>query len=77
MIRPPDPHAWRVDECFSDAGERPGGVQGRAPLHRREREPDSPLRWPDWWILLTATTHPVYLLAIAPKISRFITGGQR
>ena len=37
----------------------------------------SPLRWPDWWILLTATTHPVYLLAIAPKISRFITGGQR
>jgi hypothetical protein len=35
------------------------------------------LRWPDWWILLTATTHPVYLLAIAPKISRFITGGQR
>ena len=48
-----------------------------APPHRREREPDSPLRWPDWWILLTATTHPVYLLAIAPKISRFITGGQR
>lgn len=37
--------------------------------------PNSPMRWPDWWILLTATAHPVYLLAIAPKISRFITGG--
>ncbi len=32
---------------------------------------------PTWWILLTATTHPVYLLAIAPQDQLFITGGQR
>lgn len=36
--------------------------------------PDSPMRWPTWWILLAAITHPVYLLAIAPRISQFIKG---
>lgn len=37
--------------------------------------PDSPMRWPTWWILLIAVTHPVYLLMVAPKISRFIEKG--
>ena len=34
--------------------------------------PNSPMRWPTWWILLTAIAHPIYLLAIEPRISQFI-----
>lgn len=51
-------------------------LAGFALADRLAAIPNSPMHWLDWWILLSATTHPVYLLAIAPKISQFITGNQ-
>lgn len=37
--------------------------------------PNGSMRWLTWWMLLIAVVHPVYLLAVAPKISRFIEKG--
>lgn len=43
------------------------GVRG-SPRH----DPRQPDAMAHRWILLAAITHPVYLLAIAPRISQFI-----
>lgn len=51
-------------------------LAGLAIADRLATIPSSPLHWPDWWIILIAAAHLVYLLTIAPKISQFITGSQ-
>lgn len=37
--------------------------------------PNSPMHWLTWWMLLVAVVHPIYLLKVASKISRFIKKG--